>query len=117
MGEQVFDTFTLGLYNTSWVIVAEIWLYNILCHELWSKLRNVWWLKVFQDCTKIPLDKSRTQPITISFMNKMETNSPITNSIPSILLNLKEISSYFRFGQSFKKRKKPKKINYFYSIK
>ena len=33
MGEQVFGTFTLGLDNTSWVIVVEIWLYNILCHE------------------------------------------------------------------------------------
>ena len=33
MGEQVFGTFTLGLDNTSWVIVAEILLYNILCHE------------------------------------------------------------------------------------
>ena len=31
MGEQVFGTFALGLDNTSWVIVAEIWLYIIFC--------------------------------------------------------------------------------------
>ena len=28
MGEQVFGAFALGLDNTSWVIVAEFWLYT-----------------------------------------------------------------------------------------
>ena len=31
MGEPIFGTFALGLDNISWVIVAEIWLYTILC--------------------------------------------------------------------------------------
>ena len=33
MGEQVFGTFALGLDNISWVIVAGIWLYTILCEN------------------------------------------------------------------------------------
>ena len=33
MGEQVFGTFSLGLDNTSWVIVAEILLHTIFMYE------------------------------------------------------------------------------------
>ena len=36
MGEQVFGTFALGLDNTSWVIVAEIWLYTILGEQVFG---------------------------------------------------------------------------------
>ena len=37
MGEQVFGTFALGLDNTSWVIVVEIWLHTIFMSNNYSK--------------------------------------------------------------------------------
>ena len=50
----------------------------------------------FSNCTNIPLDKSRIQPPTILFLNKLQTDIYITNSIPNVSLILRDIFSCFR---------------------
>ena len=61
--------------------------------------------RFFQDYTTIPLDKSRIEPITNSFLETLQTNSHITNSISSILLNIREIVIVPNLDNLFKKRK------------
>ena len=62
----------------------------------------------FSNCTNIPLDKFKIRPPTISFLNKLQTSSHITNSIPIVLLNLRESSSCLRSDNLLRKEKIPK---------
>ena len=47
-----------------------------------------------QDCTNIPLDKFKIQPITnLFFLNKVQSNSHIINSF-LVFIQIRETSSY-----------------------
>ena len=70
MGEQVFGIFALGLDNTSWVIVAEIWLYAIFCVQRTSLWRRYRGLKEFGKSIFRP--KKRNTSLDIIYKIKIE---------------------------------------------
>ena len=69
MGEPVFGIFALGLDNISWVIVAGIWLYTILCRKN-KFMASLPGLKEFGESIFKP--KKRNASLDIIYKKKIE---------------------------------------------